>query len=177
MAIMSTLGAPDQDVAAAMTDIDAVPGRFDVLHGHGVTVVVDYAHTPEGLQRLLGDVRTLQPNGRLITVFGAGGDRDRSKRPEMGRVATALSDLAIVTSDNPRSERPDAIIDEVMSGVESGVEVLRESDRRRAMALAIDKASSGDVVVIAGKGHETTQTMGDRVLPFDDRVVAKELLR
>jgi UDP-N-acetylmuramoyl-L-alanyl-D-glutamate--2,6-diaminopimelate ligase len=177
MSIMSTLGAPDQDVAAAMTDIAAVPGRFDVLHGHGVTVVVDYAHTPDGLQRLLSDVRTLQPNGRLITVFGAGGDRDRSKRPEMGRVASALSDLAIVTSDNPRSERPDAIIDEVMSGVESGAEVLRESDRRRAMALAIDKASSGDVVVIAGKGHETTQTMGDRVLPFDDRVVAKELLR
>jgi UDP-N-acetylmuramoyl-L-alanyl-D-glutamate--2,6-diaminopimelate ligase len=177
MAIMSTLGAPDQQVAAAMTDVAAVPGRFDVLHGHGVTVVVDYAHTPEGLQRLLSDVRTLQPSGRLITVFGAGGDRDRSKRPEMGRVASTLSDLAIVTSDNPRSERPDAIIDEVMAGVESGAEVLRESDRRRAITLALDKASAGDVVVIAGKGHETTQTMGDRVLPFDDRVVAKELLR
>ena len=176
MAIMSTLGAPDADVAAAMADVSSVPGRFDVFHGHGITVVVDYAHTPEGLSRLLSDVRTLQPDGRLIAVFGAGGDRDRTKRPEMGRVVSALSDLTVVTSDNPRSEGPDAIIDEVMSGVESGAQVLREGDRRRAIALAIDKAEAGDVVVIAGKGHETTQTAGDRVVPFDDRVVAKELL-
>jgi len=122
-------------------------------------------------------VRTLQPEGRLITVFGAGGDRDRTKRPEMGRVASSLSNLSIVTSDNPRSERPDAIIDEVMSGVESGANVLRERDRRRAIARALDEASSGDVVVIAGKGHETTQIVGDRILPFSDLVVAKELLR
>jgi UDP-N-acetylmuramoyl-L-alanyl-D-glutamate--2,6-diaminopimelate ligase len=177
MAIMSTLGAPDAEVATAMADVSSVSGRFDVFHGHGITVVVDYAHTPNGLQRLLSDVRTLQPNGHLITVFGAGGDRDRTKRPEMGRVVSALSDLSIVTSDNPRSEKPDAIIDEVMSGVESGAQILRENDRRRAIALAIDKAQAGDVVVIAGKGHESTQTVGDRVVPFDDRVVAKELLR
>jgi UDP-N-acetylmuramoyl-L-alanyl-D-glutamate--2,6-diaminopimelate ligase len=177
MAILSTLGAPEAEVAAAMADVTSVPGRFEVLHGHGITVVVDYAHTPEGLSRLLRDVRTLQPDGHLITVFGAGGDRDRTKRPKMGRVAAALSDIAVVTSDNPRSERPDAIIDEVMSGVESGADVLRESDRRRAIALALDKAEPGDVVVIAGKGHETTQTLADRVVPFDDRVVAKELLR
>jgi UDP-N-acetylmuramoyl-L-alanyl-D-glutamate--2,6-diaminopimelate ligase len=177
MSIMSTLGVPDRDVAAAMADVSSVPGRFDVLYGHGLTVVVDYAHSPDGLARLLRDVRTLQPEGRLITVFGAGGDRDRTKRPEMGRVASSLSDLSIVTSDNPRSERPDAIIDEVMSGVESAANVLRESDRRRAIARALDEASSGDVVVIAGKGHETIQIMGDRILPFSDLVVAKELLR
>jgi UDP-N-acetylmuramoyl-L-alanyl-D-glutamate--2,6-diaminopimelate ligase len=140
-------------------------------------VVIDYAHTPEGLQRLLSDVRRLQPEGRLLTVFGAGGDRDRTKRPEMGHVASVLSDITVVTSDNPRSERPDAIIDEVMSGVDTEAEVLREADRRGAITLALDLARSGDVVVIAGKGHETTQTMGDRVLPFDDRQVAKELLR
>ena len=177
MAILSTLGAADDDVAAAMADVSSVPGRFDVLYGRGVTVVVDYAHTPDGLRRLLSDVRRLQPEGRLLTVFGAGGDRDRTKRPEMGRVVSALSDITVVTSDNPRSERPDAIIDEVMSGVETEAEVLREADRRGAITLALDLARSGDVVVIAGKGHETTQTMGDRVLPFDDRVVAKELLR
>jgi UDP-N-acetylmuramoyl-L-alanyl-D-glutamate--2,6-diaminopimelate ligase len=177
MAIMSTLGASDDDVAAAMADATSVPGRFEVLYGRGVTVVIDYAHTPEGLQRLLSDVRRLQPEGRLLTVFGAGGDRDRTKRPEMGRVASALSDITVVTSDNPRSERPDAIIDEVMSGVDTEAEVLREANRRGAITLALDLARSGDVVVIAGKGHETTQTMGDRVLPFDDRLVAKELLR
>jgi UDP-N-acetylmuramoyl-L-alanyl-D-glutamate--2,6-diaminopimelate ligase len=177
MAIMSTLGAADSEVAAAMADASSVPGRFEVLYGRGITVVVDYAHTPDGLQRLLSDVRRLQPEGRLLTVFGAGGDRDRTKRPEMGRVASALSDITVVTSDNPRSERPDAIIDEVMSGVETEAEVLREADRRGAITLALDLARWGDVVVLAGKGHETTQTMGDRVLPFDDRAVAKELLR
>jgi UDP-N-acetylmuramoyl-L-alanyl-D-glutamate--2,6-diaminopimelate ligase len=177
MAVMSTLGAPDDEVAAAMADVTSVPGRFEVFHGRGITVVVDYAHTPEGLQRLLSDVRRLQPEGRLLTVFGAGGDRDRTKRPGMGRVASTLSDITVVTSDNPRSERPDAIIDEVMSGVQTETEVLREADRRGAITLALDLARSGDVVVVAGKGHETTQTMGDRVLPFDDRVVAKELLR
>ena len=140
-------------------------------------MIVDYAHTPEGLERLLRDVRTLQPDGRLITVFGAGGDRDRTKRPEMGRVATQLSDLTFVTSDNPRSEMPDAIIDAVMSGCVSGAQVVRESDRGRAIVLAMESATAGDVVVIAGKGHEATLTTGDQVIPFDDRVVAKELLR
>ncbi len=147
------------------------------MYGRDVTVIVDYAHTPEGLERLLRDVRSLQPEGRLITVFGAGGDRDRSKRPEMGRVVAQLSDLTIVTSDNPRSEEPDAIIDAVMSGCVSDAQVLRESDRRRAIALALEKAAPGDVVVIAGKGHEVTQTVGDLIIPFDDRAVAKELLR
>ncbi len=177
MAIMSALGADDAEIAASMRDVASVPGRFDVLYGRGITVIVDYAHTPEGLERLLGDVRTLQPEGRIITVFGAGGDRDRTKRPEMGRAAALASDLSIITSDNPRSEDPDDIIDAVMSGVGPDARVLRESDRRRAIALAIESASAGDVVVLAGKGHESTQTVGELVIPMDDRVIAKELLR
>ena len=114
--------------------VHAVPGRFDVVRdGDDRRVIVDYAHTPEGLRRLLHDVRALTPNGRIITVFGCGGDRDRAKRPEMGLVASTFSDVTIVTSDNPRSEDPDAIIDEVMSGVGAGASVRRESDRRRAI--------------------------------------------
>jgi UDP-N-acetylmuramoyl-L-alanyl-D-glutamate--2,6-diaminopimelate ligase len=177
MAIMSTLGVSDARVAASMGEVTSIPGRFDVLYGEGVTVIVDYAHTPEGLQRLLGDVRQLQPGARIITVFGAGGDRDRTKRSEMGRVVSTQADLTIVTSDNPRSEAPDAIIDAVMVGVAPGAPVLRERDRRQAIALALDNARAGDVVVIAGKGHESTQTVGELVLPFDDRVVVQELLK
>jgi UDP-N-acetylmuramoyl-L-alanyl-D-glutamate--2,6-diaminopimelate ligase len=177
MAIMSTLGADDAAVAASMGDVTSIPGRFEMLYGHDVTVIVDYAHTPEGLQRLLSDVRSLRPEGRIITVFGAGGDRDRSKRPEMGRAVSGASDLTILTSDNPRSEPPDAIIDAVATGFARGAQVVRESDRRRAITLALERASAGDVVVLAGKGHESTQTVGDLVIPFDDRVVAKELLK
>jgi UDP-N-acetylmuramoyl-L-alanyl-D-glutamate--2,6-diaminopimelate ligase len=177
MSIMSAMGVDDAEIANAMRDVASVPGRFEVMYGRDVTVIVDYAHTPEGLERLLRDVRSLQPEGRLVTVFGAGGDRDRSKRPEMGRVASQLSDVTIVTSDNPRSEAPDAIIDAVMSGCVSDAQIVRESDRRRAIALALDTASAGDVVVIAGKGHEATQTVGDVIVPFDDRAVAKELLK
>jgi UDP-N-acetylmuramoyl-L-alanyl-D-glutamate--2,6-diaminopimelate ligase len=116
------------------------------------------------------------PGGRVITVFGCGGDRDRAKRPEMGLVATTYSELTIVTSDNPRSESPESIIDAVMSGVVSGANVLRDADRRSAIARALEAAAPGDVVVVAGKGHETTQTIGELVVPFDDRVVARELL-
>ena len=177
MAIISTLGAGDDQIAAAMSRVVGVPGRFEVVASGDVVVIVDFAHTPEGLRRLLSDVRRLTPHGRILTVFGAGGNRDRAKRPEMGSVVTSLSDLTIVTSDNPRSEIPDAIIDAIMSGVVSGAVVRREADRRRAIAAAIGFASPGDVVVIAGKGHETTQTIGDVVTEFDDRVVALELLR
>ena len=177
MAIISTLGAADEQIAAAMARVLGVPGRFEVVANDGVVVIVDYAHTPEGLRRLLADVRRLAPHGRIVTVFGAGGDRDRAKRPEMGTVVTSFSDLSIVTSDNPRSEAPDAIIDAIMSGVVAGSAVRRETDRRRAIAAAIAFAIPGDVIVIAGKGHETTQTIGDVVTEFDDRVVALELLR
>jgi UDP-N-acetylmuramoyl-L-alanyl-D-glutamate--2,6-diaminopimelate ligase len=176
MSILSALGVDDASVASAMTDVAAVPGRFEVFHARGVTVVVDYAHTPDGLARLLQDVRRLQPDGQLITVFGAGGDRDREKRPAMGRIASVSSDLSIVTSDNPRHEDPDAIIDAVVSGCVAGRSVERERDRRAAIARAVEVAREGDVVVVAGKGHESTQTVGDAVIPFDDRAVVKELL-
>jgi UDP-N-acetylmuramoyl-L-alanyl-D-glutamate--2,6-diaminopimelate ligase len=177
MTIMGVLGADDAAIAAAMGDVSSISGRFDVVRGTDVTVVVDYAHTPEGLRRLLEDVRAMMPEGRVITVFGCGGDRDRAKRPEMGLVASTYSDVTIVTSDNPRSEPPESIIDAIMSGVASGANVIRDVDRRSAIARALGEAAPGDVVVVAGKGHETTQTIGDIAVPFDDRVVARELLQ
>jgi UDP-N-acetylmuramoyl-L-alanyl-D-glutamate--2,6-diaminopimelate ligase len=177
MTIMSVLGADDAAIASAMGEVGPISGRFDVVRGNDVTVIVDYAHTPEGLRRLLEDVRVMMPEGRIITVFGCGGDRDRAKRPEMGLVASTYSDVTIVTSDNPRSESPESIIDIIMSGVVSGANVVRDADRRSAIARALDEAAPGDVVIVAGKGHETTQTIGDLTVPFDDRVVARELLR
>ena len=176
MTVMSVLGADDQAITAAMGEVPPIPGRFEVVRGPSVTVIVDYAHTPEALRRLLLDVRTFVPDGRIITVFGCGGDRDRAKRPEMGSVAALNSNVTIITSDNPRSESPDAIIDEIMSGIPRGVEVHRTPDRRNAIAQALVSASLGDVVVIAGKGHETTQTIGDLAVPFNDRDVALELM-
>jgi UDP-N-acetylmuramoyl-L-alanyl-D-glutamate--2,6-diaminopimelate ligase len=136
---------------------------------------VDYAHTPDSLDNVLRAARKIT-RGRLHVVFGAGGDRDRSKRPLMGRVASELADRAIVTSDNPRSEDPDAIVDEVFAGTVGAAE--REVDRRRAIALALEGAAPGDVVVIAGKGHEQGQEFADgHKIPFDDKTVASEALR
>lgn len=177
MTILSALGADDAAIASAMGGVNSVPGRFDVLRGRGMTVVVDYAHTPEGLQRLLVDVRAMVPSGRVITVFGCGGDRDRAKRPEMGAIASSLSDLTFVTSDNPRSESPGAIIDAIMSGVLPTATVRRQSDRHLAISQAIEAALPGDVIVLAGKGHESTQIIGDLVLPFDDHVEAEKALQ
>jgi UDP-N-acetylmuramoyl-L-alanyl-D-glutamate--2,6-diaminopimelate ligase len=176
MTIVAELGADDDRVAAAMTDVAPVPGRFEVVHHDDVTVIVDYAHTPQGLERLLRSVRELS-SGRVLTVFGSGGDRDRAKRPEMGRIASQLSDVTVVTSDNPRHEAPDAIIDAIIAGVVAGAVVVREVDRRAAIALALESARPGDVVVVAGKGHETTQTFHDREVAFDDREVVRELLK
>jgi UDP-N-acetylmuramoyl-L-alanyl-D-glutamate--2,6-diaminopimelate ligase len=154
--------------------VTAVPGRFEeVAEGQPFTVLVDYAHTPDALANVLNTARGL--GGRMLCVFGAGGDRDREKRPQMGRVASELADVAIVTSDNPRSEDPQAIIDEVVAG--AGANVVVEPDRRRAIERAFDDARPGDVVVIAGKGHEQGQEFADRTLPFDDREVAREALR
>jgi len=154
------------------------PGRFEpVDEGQDFTVLVDYAHTPDSLENVLRAARRLG-EGRVIAVFGAGGDRDRGKRPQMGRAGAELSDLAVVTSDNPRSEDPEAIVAEILAGIEGreGVEV--EVDRRAAIALALARAEPGDTVVIAGKGHEQGQEFeGGRRIPFDDREVARAELR
>lgn len=176
-AMAREVGVEPDAVAAGIEAVAAVPGRFErVDEGGDFAVIVDYAHTPAGLEHVLPAARQLVvANGRVIVVFGAGGDRDRAKRPLMGEAATRLADLAVLTSDNPRSEDPAAIIEEVRSGASDAVVV--EPDRRAAIALALDEARPGDVVLIAGKGHETTQTFaGGRSVEFDDRAVAREEL-
>ncbi len=153
-----------------------VPGRFEpVDEGQGFAVLVDYAHTPDSLENVLRAARALA-EGRVHVVFGCGGDRDRGKRPLMGEIATRLADRVIVTSDNPRSEDPEAIIAEILGG--AGPDVPWRVDRREAIAEAIAGARPGDVVVIAGKGHEQGQEFeGGRKIPFDDVTVAREVLR
>ena len=169
------LGIEDDAIVRGVRELRGVPGRFEAVdEGQPFAVLVDYAHTPDSLENVLRTARDLAQN-RLICVFGCGGDRDRGKRPLMGRIASELADLAIVTSDNPRSEEPDAIIGEIVAGAAGDVEV--EPDRREAIARAIDAAQEGDVVVIAGKGHEQGQQFADRTVPFDDRDVAREALR
>ena len=155
--------------------VASVPGRFEpVDDGQSFSVLVDYAHTPDSLDNVLRAARPLG-DGRLIVVFGAGGDRDRAKRPLMGRIASELADRAIVTTDNPRREDPAEIASEVAAGASHAVEI--ELDRRRAIEAAIADARPGDVVVIAGKGADVEQEVGGRRVPFDDRVVAREALR
>jgi UDP-N-acetylmuramoyl-L-alanyl-D-glutamate--2,6-diaminopimelate ligase len=169
------LAVPDEEIARGIENLDRVPGRFErVEEGQPFAVVVDYSHKPDALASVLRAARDLARK-RVICVFGCGGDRDRAKRPLMGRIAAELSDVAIVTSDNPRSEDPEAIIAEIVAGADGTVEV--EADRGAAIARAIEQARRGDVVVIAGKGHETTQEIGGELLPFDDREVAREALR
>jgi UDP-N-acetylmuramoyl-L-alanyl-D-glutamate--2,6-diaminopimelate ligase len=176
IAATHSLGVPLATAAAALGEAERVPGRFEpVDEGQDFAVLVDYAHTPDSLGNVLRAARKIT-RGRLHVVFGAGGDRDRSKRPLMGHVASELADRAIVTSDNPRSEDPDAIIEEVYAGTVGGAE--REVDRRRAIALAVEGAEPGDVVVIAGKGHEQGQEFaGGRKEPFDDVAVARLALQ
>jgi UDP-N-acetylmuramoyl-L-alanyl-D-glutamate--2,6-diaminopimelate ligase len=170
------LGIDGHTIRRGLAEADRVPGRFEpVDEGQEFTVLVDYAHTPEALENVLRAAREIT-SGRLHVVFGAGGDRDRAKRPLMGAAASELADRVIVTSDNPRSEDPEAIVDEVLSGTSGDAE--REVDRRRAIALAVESAQPGDVVVIAGKGHEQGQEFeGGRKEPFDDVTVAREALR
>jgi UDP-N-acetylmuramoyl-L-alanyl-D-glutamate--2,6-diaminopimelate ligase len=177
--VASSMGVSVEGVAAGMIAAPPVPGRFEPVHaGQPFDVIVDYAHTPDGLRAALSAARSAANGGSVIAVFGCGGDRDREKRPEMGAAAAELADRVVVTSDNPRTEDPVAIIDAVMRGVPAHYRdrVVSEPDRRRALAAALQVARPGDVVVIAGKGHETTQTIGTDRLPFDDRAVARELL-
>ena len=174
--IARALGIAESDTAAAMSQVAPVPGRFESIdEGQPFAVLVDYAHTPDGLEAVLGAARAAA-EGRVTVVFGAGGDRDRDKRPRMGAVARQLADRVVVTSDNPRGEDPDAIIAAIISGMDSAPDVV-EPDRRRAIGAALADARTDDVVVIAGKGHESTQTTGSEVVDFDDRIVARQTLR
>jgi UDP-N-acetylmuramoyl-L-alanyl-D-glutamate--2,6-diaminopimelate ligase len=178
-AAAEALGVDAEVAAAGLAAAARVPGRFEPIdEGQGFAVLVDYAHTPDSMENVLRAARRLT-DGRLISVFGAGGDRDKAKRPLMGRAGGVLSDLAVVTSDNPRSEDPEAIVAEVAAGAREGdAELVVEVDRHAAIALALGRAEPGDTVVIAGKGHEQGQEFeGGRKVPFDDREVAREELR
>ena len=172
------LGLPVEAALRGVSSLAGVPGRLERVDvGQGFTVAVDYAHTDDALKNLLETVRELGPS-RVITVFGCGGDRDRTKRPLMGAVASRLSDVVVLTSDNPRSEPPEAILEEIQTGMNGTRKAERYVivDRRDAIQKALEIAGQGDAVVIAGKGHETTQVLRDRQVPFDDRQVARDLL-
>ena len=170
------LGIADDAIARGIESVRGVPGRFEAIdEGQPFTVIVDYAHKPGALENVLRAARDLVADGRVICVVGAGGDRDRGKRPLMGRLASELADLTIVTSDNPRSEDPQTIIDEIVAGVVGDVDV--EPDRAAAISRAIERAREGDVVLIAGKGAEQGQQLADRTVPFDDREAARDALR
>jgi UDP-N-acetylmuramoyl-L-alanyl-D-glutamate--2,6-diaminopimelate ligase len=169
------LDLDEDEIAAGVKALSGVPGRFEAVdEGQPFTVLVDYAHTPDSLESVLRSARDIAA-GRVLVVFGAGGDRDRGKRPLMGKVARDLADVVVVTSDNPRSEQPLAIIEDILQGAGTDVEI--DPDRSSAIARTLELAEAGDVVVIAGKGHEQGQEIAGEKLPFDDRAVAREALR
>jgi UDP-N-acetylmuramoyl-L-alanyl-D-glutamate--2,6-diaminopimelate ligase len=178
------LGVPIDDVISGLAQLDAIPGRFETVAwptgiDGGFSVIVDYAHTPDGLTEVIAAARAVvDESASVIVVFGCGGDRDQGKRAEMGAAAAAGADRVIVTSDNPRSEAPMQIIGDVVAGVSSNYRdrVTLNPDRRQAIGEALDVAQSGDIVVIAGKGHEKTQDLGDSVVEFDDRAVAQSFM-
>jgi UDP-N-acetylmuramoyl-L-alanyl-D-glutamate--2,6-diaminopimelate ligase len=176
LGVMLELGFELSDAVERLTHTRTVPGRMERLRVHGrPAVVIDYAHTPMALQQVLGSLRE-HCAGRLWCVFGAGGDRDRGKRPLMAAAAERHADRVVVTSDNPRHEDPEAIIDEIMSGFRDASPVLRESDRAAAIALAVNAAAPEDLVLVAGKGHEAVQIVGDEQRPFSDRALVRTLL-
>ena len=174
------LGIPKPAMQKAIGTMNRVRGRFEtVASPKGWTAVIDYAHTPDALEKTLAAVRDVvgTGGGRIVTVFGCGGNRDRTKRPKMARVATGMSDITVVTSDNPRQEDPERIIDEIMTGVRPGSTTYRETDRKEAIGTALRLAAKGDVVLIAGKGHEDYQVIGDRKIHFSDREVVDAFVR
>jgi UDP-N-acetylmuramoyl-L-alanyl-D-glutamate--2,6-diaminopimelate ligase len=173
-----TLGMSHQQIQKGLRELERVPGRFErVEEGQPFMVVIDYAHTDDALRNVISAARSMNPK-RVITLFGCGGDRDRSKRPLMGMAAAELSDYVVLTSDNPRSEDPLAIMNDTMVGIRRyDTPHTAEPDRERAIRKAIEQASAGDVVIIAGKGHETYQILRDGPIPFDDREVARRVLR
>ncbi len=178
VAAARALGVDDATIVAALPAVEPVPGRFEpVDEGQEFALIVDYAHTPDSLENVLAAARPLT-RGRLLCVFGCGGDRDRGKRPLMGEISARLADHTIVTSDNPRSEDPDAIVAEIMAGIADASASEAIVDRHAAIERAVELAGAGDVVVVAGKGHEQGQEFeGGRKLPFDDVTVAREALR
>ncbi|PKL48011.1 MAG: UDP-N-acetylmuramoyl-L-alanyl-D-glutamate--2,6-diaminopimelate ligase [Candidatus Riflebacteria bacterium HGW-Riflebacteria-2] len=181
-AMCMAIGADITAVSNGIGAVKHVPGRLEaIINDQGINVVVDYAHSPAALENVLKAMRPVTKN-RLITVFGCGGNRSLEKRPIMGKVAVKYSDMVVVTSDNPRKEQPEAIIEQIMQGInEAGIEgdkkVIQDTDRKSAIFKALEAAKSGDTVVIAGKGHETGQYFADRTIPFDDREVARSFFR
>ena len=173
--ILLNLGFEIDDIAKAISNLDAVSGRAEIIPiPKNFTVMIDYAHTPDGLQNILQCVREIT-KGKVILVFGCGGDRDKSKRAEMGRIAGELSNYAVVTSDNPRNENPLLIINDILCGMEkSKARIAVIENRRQAIEFAIKKAKSGDTVLLAGKGHETYQIIGNKKVPFDEKEIVKE---
>ena len=170
------LGFNVDQAAEALYHARPVPGRFEaVQNDRGIGIIIDYAHTPDALEKLLESARKLE-HKRVITVFGCGGDRDRNKRPKMARAASELSDVTVLTSDNPRTEDPQAILDEVATGLALNKDAMKIIDRREAIKYAVDHAQPGDIVVIAGKGHENYQIIGRTKYPMDDRELAREAL-
>jgi UDP-N-acetylmuramyl-tripeptide synthetase len=171
---------PAAQIRAALSAAKSPEGRMEIIDsGQNFYVSVDYAHTPDGLKNVLSTVREFVPegSGRLITVFGCGGDRDPTKRPVMGTIAASLSDVCVVTSDNPRTEDPNKIVEDILPGMSGGhAQTQVELDRRRAIEMALEMAKPGDFVMIAGKGHETYQILKDRTIHFDDREVVREYL-
>jgi UDP-N-acetylmuramyl-tripeptide synthetase len=176
-ALMENVGAAE--VAAGLEGVRAIPGRLErVENPRGLHVFVDYAHTPDALSNVLQTVREVAAGARIICVFGCGGDRDREKRPLMGQTVSAMTDYIIVTNDNPRSESPRQIIDEILAGIpdEARTRCTVEPDRRRAIETALSTGKAGDIVLIAGKGHEDYQIFADRTEHFSDAEVAREFL-
>jgi len=178
--LASVLGIDDDAVVAGLGAADPVPGRMEIVRATAPdqpAVVVDYSHTPDSIERALATLRSVSADAKISIVFGCGGDRDRAKRPLMGRAAEAGADRVYVTNDNPRSEEPRQIIDQARAGMNYPDRAIVEVDRKAAITRAIIDAAPGDVVLIAGKGHEKTQTIGSNVLPFDDVQVALEILK
>jgi len=173
----TSLGATLEEAAAGILALEGVPGRLErIKEARAFTAFVDYAHTDDGLKKVLAALKPLA-DGRLIVVFGCGGDRDRAKRPRMGKVAQELADVVLVTSDNPRSEDPVAIINEILAGTQPSQSIYVEPDRKKAIEAACRLAGPDDVVLVAGKGHETYQKFKDTVIPFDDRAVIRDFVR
>ncbi|MBP7579257.1 MAG: UDP-N-acetylmuramyl-tripeptide synthetase, partial [Candidatus Obscuribacter sp.] len=184
MAVALGEGISKEQVAESLRDFAGVSGRFEVVqaktadsNSQNPLCIVDYAHTPDGLDNVLKAARALVPKeGKLIALFGCGGDRDSSKRPQMGEIAETLADRVVVTSDNPRSEDPQQIIADILAGIKRLKDVTVEVDRAKAIAMAVKMAQAGDVLVVAGKGHETYQILKDKTIDFDDRVEVAQAL-